>query len=253
MINMRVMPCLLISNQGLVKTRAFKNPQYVGDPVNAVKIFNEKEVDELILLDIDCSRQKKEPDYALIAEIASEAFMPIAYGGGIKTVEQAKKIINLGVEKVILNSITLTNPDLIAQVSECLGASSTVVAIDVKKDIFGRFRVFNPETRNLEKKLLKTHLANMLTLGVGEIQLNDISREGSYRGLNIDLIKEVTSMVTVPLIISGGAGNLDHLAEAAACGASGVAVGSMFVYMGKHRAVMINYPNIEDLALLRGD
>lgn len=243
MINTRIIPCLLMSNKGLVKTVGFKNPQYVGDPVNAVKIFNEKEVDELILLDIDASKQQQAPDFELIADIVSEAFMPIAYGGGVKTLEQAKRIVNCGVEKIIINSAALEQLSLIRELSNCLGASSTVVAIDVKKDIFGTYRVFNPRTRKYAKMALKTYLADVVTTGAGEIMVNDISREGSYKGLNLDLIKVVSPISSVPLIISGGAGSIEHLADASMLGVSAVAVGSMFIYMGKHRAVMINYPS----------
>lgn len=247
MINTRIIPCLLMSNRGLVKSVGFKNPQYVGDPINAVRIFNEKEVDELILLDIDASRQHDSPDFELIADIASEAFMPIAYGGGIKTLEQAKRIVNSGVEKIILNSVALENLKLVNELSQNLGASSTVVAIDVKKDIFGKYKIFNPSTRSLEKKSLKTHIADIVALGVGEILINDISREGSYKGLNLELIKMVTSTINVPLIIAGGTGNLEHCVEASKLGAAAIAVGSMVIYMGKHRAVMINYPSRDRL------
>lgn len=247
MINTRIIPCLLLSNKGLVKTVGFKKPQYVGDPVNAVKIFNEKEVDELILLDIDASRQQQAPDFELIADMASEAFMPIAYGGGIKTLEQAKRIINLGIEKVIINSAALENLNLIRELSDCLGASSVLVAVDIKKDLFGRYRIFNPKTRGLEKRSLKNHIDQVVAAGAGELMLNDLAREGSYKGLNLELIKEAGSGLSLPLILSGGAGSLEHFKQAFFQGLSGVAVGSMFVYMGKHRAVMINYPSPEQL------
>lgn len=243
MINTRIIPCLLMSKKGLVKTVGFKNPQYVGDPINAVKIFNEKEVDELILLDIDASKNQHAPDFDLITDIVSEAFMPIAYGGGIKTLDQAKRIVNSGVEKIIINSSALENLHLVQELSNCLGASSTVVAIDIKKDLFGRYRIFNPRTRGFEKKTLKTYITDIVTSGAGEIMVNDVSREGSYKGLNLDLIKEITPIMNLPLIISGGAGSLEHLVEASKHGASAIAVGSMFIYMGKHRAVMINYPS----------
>lgn len=247
MINTRIIPSLLLSDGGLVKTVGFKNAQYVGDPINAVKIFNEKEADELILLDIDASPKDKAPDFELIADIVSEAFMPIAYGGGIKTLDQAKKIINSGVEKVILNSAALDSLDFVAEVSACLGASSTVVAIDMNKDLFGHFRIFNPTTRKLDKRPLKKYIEDLVQAGAGEVMINDVAREGSYKGLNLALIQEINSIINVPLIISGGAGNLEHFVEASRLGVSGIAVGSMFIYMGRHRAVMINYPSYNQL------
>lgn len=247
MINARIIPCLLISDRGLVKTCAFKNPKYVGDPINAVKIFNEKEVDELILLDIDASRQQQAPNYELIADIASEAFMPIAYGGGVKTLEQAQKIINLGVEKIILNSAALEHINIVKELSDCLGASSTLVAIDIKKNWLGKYKVFNPKTRSLNKRSLKEYIAQLVAAGAGEIMINDVDREGNFKGLNINLIKDIAPTTEVPLIISGGAGSMEHLVDAVQQGVGAIAVGSMFVYMGKHRAVMINYPSPNQL------
>ena len=243
MLTTRIIPSLLISDNGLVKTVGFQNPQYVGDPINAVKIFNDKEADELILLDIDASKLQKSPDFALISDIVSEAFMPIAYGGGVKNLAQAKQIINSGVEKIIINSAALDNLHFVSELSTHFGASSVVVAIDIKKDIFGNYKIFNPQTRKLEKRSLNAYITELVTAGAGELLINDIAREGSYKGLNIDLIKEIVPISRLPLIISGGAGNLDHLVEAAQYGVSGIAVGSMFIYMGKHRAVMINYPS----------
>ncbi len=247
MINTRIIPCLLMSDRGLVKTVRFKKSQYVGDPINAVRIFNEKEVDELILLDINASRQHYSPNFELITDIASEAFMPIAYGGGIKTLEQAKRIVNSGVEKIILNSSALDNPELIGELSQNLGSSSTVIAIDIKKDIFGKYKIFNPRTRRFERKKFKTHITDIIAMGAGELLINDLTREGSYKGLNLELIKEISLMINVPFIISGGTGNLGHCVEASKLGAAAIAVGSLFIYMGKHRAVMINYPSRDHL------
>lgn len=247
MISTRVIPCLLLSNEGLVKTVGFKKPQYVGDPINAVKIFNEKEVDELILLDIEASKSNKAPDFDLIHDIVSEAFMPIAYGGGIKTKEHAKRIISSGVEKIIINSAALENLAFVNELSNCFGASSTVISIDVKKDFWGRYRIFNPSNRKYEKRALNAYITDLVDAGAGEIMINDVSREGSYKGLNLELIKEVGLVTNLPLIVSGGTGALEHIGEASNLGVSAVAVGSLFIYMGKHRAVMINYPSPERL------
>lgn len=242
MIRPRVIPCLLLSDDGLVKTIKFKNPSYIGDPINAVRIFNEKEVDELILLDIEASRASRPPNYNRIEEIVSEAFMPIAYGGGISSVEHAKKLIESGVEKVVVNSFVLENPFLIKELSTCFGSSSTVVSIDIKKNWMGRYQLFNSMKQRFEKKSWQQHLMEMIAQGAGEIFLTDVSREGMGNGFNIQLITEAASMIDVPLISCGGAGKLEHFREAVKAGSSAVAAGSMFVYIGKHRAVMINYP-----------
>jgi len=245
MLRTRVIPCLLLSGDGLVKTINFKKPAYVGDPINAVRIFNDKEVDELILLDIDASRQCRTPNYEVIRDIVSEAFMPVAYGGGIKSLEHAKKLVELGVEKIVINSVALENTNLIKDLSNCFGASSTVVAIDIKKNVWGRYKLYNSRVGKFERKDWQLYLKEIIELGAGEILLNDISREGTGKGYNLEIIKEAVSLIDVPLIASGGAGNLNHFSEAAKAGASAVAAGSLFVYMGKHRAVMINYPKYE--------
>jgi imidazole glycerol-phosphate synthase subunit HisF len=238
----RVIPCLLLKGAGLVKTVRFKDPKYVGDPINAVKIFNEKEVDELIFLDITASRDGKAPPFATIEDIASECFMPVAYGGGVTTVEQAARIISLGIEKIVLNTAALRTPDLVTRLSERIGASSTVVGIDVRKDFLGRSRVYDHARQKTTEISPDGYAAKMAEAGAGEIFLNDVMRDGTGSGFDLDLVRRVTSAVDVPVIVCGGAGGLDDLRQATAAGASAVAAGSLFVYMGKHRAVMINYP-----------
>jgi imidazole glycerol-phosphate synthase subunit HisF len=238
----RVIPCLLVRKGGLVKTVRFSEPKYVGDPINALRIFNEKEVDELILLDIEASREGVEPNYQLIEDVASEAFMPVTYGGGVTTVDQAQRIVGLGVEKIVINTAALHNPPLVRQLAERMGFCSTVVAIDVKRDWLGRYRVYDASRKKITEKDPVTHAREMAESGAGELFVNDANRDGTGTGFDLDLISYVTAAVNVPVIVCGGAGKLDDFRRAADAGASGVAAGSMFVYIGKHRAVMITYP-----------
>lgn len=242
MLQVRVIPCLLLKNRGLVKTIGFADPKYVGDPINAMRIFNEKEVDELILLDIEASRQGSEPDYAQIQEIVSEAFMPIAYGGGVTRVEQAQRLVSLGVEKVVVNTAALHNGNLVQSMADRLGSSSTVVAVDVKKDGLGLYHLFSSAIGKDVNRDPVEHIQQVVAAGAGEILINDVARDGKGIGYDLELIRRVTRSVDVPVIVCGGAGTLDHFREAVLTGASAVAAGSMFVYVGKHRAVMINYP-----------
>lgn len=242
MIRTRVIPCLLLKNRGLVKTVSFSDPKYIGDPINAVRIFNEMEVDELILLDIEASRTGRAPDFELVQDIISEAFMPIAYGGGIRSAEEAQHLVNLGVEKVVINSGALQNPGLIKEISERLGSSSTVVALDVKKDWLGRHRMYDASSGTVMDSEPVAYVRTAIAAGAGEIFINDVVRDGTGNGYDLNLIRAIAPVISVPLITCGGAGTLDHFREAADAGASAVAAGSMFVYVGKHRAVMINYP-----------
>lgn len=253
MLRARVIPCLLLDGVGLVKTTRFRNPSYVGDPINALRIFNEKEVDELILLDIGASRVGTEPQFDLIRSIVSEAFMPVAYGGGISSVVQAKRLIATGVEKVIVNSAALRYPDLIGALSREIGASSTVAAIDVGRDPSGGYRLFNPAQRRLTDIDPQAQARRAVAAGAGEIFINDVDRDGTGDGYDLDLIKQIALTVSVPAIICGGAGQLSDLKLAVNSGAAAVAAGSMFVYIGKHRAVMINYPKYEKLRELLSD
>jgi imidazole glycerol-phosphate synthase subunit HisF len=241
-VKTRVIPCLLLKGAGLVKTVRFADPKYVGDPINAVRIFNDKEVDELIVLDITASGEHKEPPFSTIEDIASECFMPVAYGGGITAVAQARRLVASGIEKIILNTAALHTPALVSELSAQIGASSTVVAIDVKKDLFGRHRVYDHVRKKTTDLGPEEHARRMAAAGAGEIFINDVSRDGTGSGFDLDLVKKVSSAVDVPVIACGGAGKLGDLLLASQAGASAVAAGSLFVYMGKHRAVMINYP-----------
>jgi cyclase len=248
MLKTRVIPCLLLKGQGLVKTVKFKNPKYVGDPINAVKIFNDKEVDELIFLDIEATVEGRSPPIKLISEIASECFMPLSYGGGLRDLDDIKTIFNLGVEKVIINSYAIENPDFVREASSRYGNQSIVVAVDVKRNSFGKYEIFSFGGRKKTKLNLVDHVKEMERLGAGEIFLNSIDRDGTMEGYDIEMIKKVTDTMSIPAIASGGAGKVGDFVEAVAKGgASAVAAGSMFVFHGKHRAVLITYPSIHDL------
>jgi cyclase len=249
MLKIRVIPCLLLKGQGLVKTVKFKNPKYVGDPINAVKIFNDKEVDELIFLDIEATVEGRRPPFKTISEIGGECFMPLSYGGGIRDLDDIKTIFNLGVEKVIINSYAIENPSFINQASKLYGSQSIVVAVDVKKKSKDKYEVF---TRGGNKKTgldPVEHAMKMERLGAGEIFLNSIDRDGTIQGYDTELIKRITEKVSVPVIVCGGAGKIEDFVDAVKKGgASAVAAGSLFVFHGKYRAVLISYPAIDELS-----
>ncbi len=245
----RVIPTLLLRGQGLVKTVKFKDAKYLGDPINAVRIFNEKEVDELVFLDIAATPELRAPDFELLSDIASEAFMPMAYGGGISTLAQVQQIIELGFEKVIIGSAAYKNPDLISEAVAIFGSQSIVGCIDVRKTMFGRYELCSNSARVREKVDLSQHLATLSETGVGEILVNSIDRDGTMGGYDLKLLREVSAAVTVPVVACGGAGSIDDLVQAVQKGnASAVAAGSLFVFMGPHRAVLINYPERKVLA-----
>jgi cyclase len=239
----RVIPCLLLQEGGLVKTSRFRRPRYVGDPINAIRIFNDKYVDELVLLDIDAARRGNDPDYDLVARIAGECFMPLCYGGGIRSLSQARRIVASGVEKIAVNSAGIDHPRLIAELSQELGASSVVAAIDVKRDLLGRERVFHPGRRRLTALDPVQHARALVALGAGEVFLNNVDRDGQYSGFDLDLIARLSAAVSVPVIACGGASTLEDMRDAVAAGASAAAAGSIFVFYGPHRAVLINYPD----------
>ncbi|MBF0543325.1 MAG: imidazole glycerol phosphate synthase subunit HisF [Candidatus Riflebacteria bacterium] len=245
----RIIPCLLLKDNSLVKTFRFSDPKYIGDPINALKIFSEKEVDELIFLDISTNSKRSGPDIKTISCLASECFMPIAYGGGIKTLEDAKKVINLGVEKVVLNSVAHINPDFVKVLSTNLGSQSIIVAMDVKK-IDGCYKILINNGKNPVAKSPTIFAQEMEKMGVGELFLNSIDRDGTREGYDIKLIKELTSAVSVPVIACGGAGKLSHFKEAIQNGASAASAGSMFVFYGKFNSVLINYPDRNELESL---
>lgn len=248
MLRTRVIPCLLLRGEGLVKTIRFKDPRYVGDPINAIRIFNDKEVDELILLDITASREGRGPALDTIRDFASECFMPVAYGGGIRSLADARAVLSLGIEKVIVNTMALHRPELVAELSREFGAQAIVVSIDVRRKLLGGYEVMAASGTEKTGMAPVDHAKRMVELGAGEIFLNAIDRDGTSSGYDIGLIRSVAQAVPVPLIACGGAGSLNDFAAAVSDGhASAVAAGSMFVFHGKHRAVLISYPSRTEL------
>ena len=247
----RAIPCLLLQDGGLVKTVQFKTPQYVGDPINAVRIFNEKYVDELIFLDIDASEKKRQPNYDLIERLAGECFMPFCYGGGIKTVQQAKKIVALGVEKIAICSAAINNLDVLTHISQDLGSQSVVGVIDVKRTLFGKYRVYDASRRKQTPLDPIEFAKRMILAGAGEIMINDVDRDGTYQGYDTQLISRVSQAIEAPLIACGGAGSLEDMQSVFGAGASAAAAGSIFVFYGPHRAVLINYPVDEVIQKLK--
>lgn len=250
MLKHRVIPSLLLAEGGLVKTRRFAEPKYVGDPINAIRIFNEKEVDELIVLDILASKQNREPNYALIEEFAGECFMPLCYGGGIKNFQQAKKIFSLGVEKICLQTSILADKKLITEIAQNFGNQSIVVSVDVKKNWFGTKKLFASACGKTLNTPLQSFLRDVVKAGAGEILLNSVDRDGMMSGMDLDLIESVTGDLPIPIIASGGAGSLQDMKNAIKAGASAVAAGAFFVFHGPHRAVLITYPSYNDLEAL---
>ena len=239
----RVIPCLLIQGNGLVKTRKFKDPVYVGDPVNAMRIFSDKEADEIVVLDIDASKNGVEPNYELIAEMAGEAFMPMAYGGGVTSVEQVRRLIRCGIEKVVINSAAVGSLEWIREAVGIYGSQAIVGGVDVKKTLLGGYRVVIRSAIVEAPVDLDRHISNLVSVGVGEIFVSSVDRDGSMAGYDLQLIRRVTKGINVPIVVCGGAGTINHLAEGVRNGASAVAAGSMFVFHGKHRAVLISYSN----------
>lgn len=248
MLQPRIIPVLLVKNKGLVKTVKFKDPKYVGDPINAVKIFNEKEADELTVLDIDASREGHEPDYKMIEHLASECRMPLCYGGGIKNVDQAKRILGLGVEKISLSSCAIEQPEMLAEIAEQVGRQSVVVVLDVKKRMFGsRYDIYTLNATKNTKKCPFEFVQTAEKFGAGEIVINSIDNDGMMKGYDLELINKLHSNVSVPLTALGGAGSVDDIATLIKNeGIIGAAAGSTFVFKGKYRAVLINYPSPSD-------
>jgi cyclase len=247
MLRPRITPCLLVHQGGLVKTVAFKNPKYVGDPINAVKIFNEKEADELIVLDIDATVNHAEPDYRMIAHLAAECRMPLCYGGGVHTPDQVKKIIGLGVEKVAMSAAAIVDPSLVTRAATAVGRQSVVVVLDVraKTGLFSSgYSVFSCNGRQLHKADPFELAVQMQEAGAGEIVINSIDHDGHMKGYNLDLAERMRQTVTIPLTFLGGAGSHQDIgALFGRCGVVGASAGSLFVFKGPYRAVLINYPN----------
>jgi cyclase len=243
----RVIPVLLLKGQGLVKTIRFDKQRYIGDPINAVRIFNDLEVDELVFLDISASKENRTISTEIVKQIGDEAFMPFAVGGGIKTTADALALSNAGAEKIILNTAFVKTPELVSNLAALIGNQSVVVSIDVKKNWLGKYQTFisggtektNETPLDLARKAEK--------LGAGEILINSIDRDGMMQGYDLELIQQITSAVNIPVVACGGAGKLHHLREATDKGAHAVAAGSMFVYHGARNAVLVNYPEKKEL------
>ncbi len=245
MLKRRIIPCLLLKDEALVKTIQFNKFSYIGDPINAVKIYNDCEVDELIILDISATTEGKKPNISLIKKIVDECFIPLAYGGGVKTIEQMEQIFQIGVEKISLNSLLFENPEVVRQAVAKFGAQAIIASIDCKKNIWGSYEVFLRNGKVKVKMKFDEVLMYIDNLGIGEILINDIQRDGEMKGYNIELIKMCMERINVPVIGLGGAGNLEHLREAFKTGVPALAAGSLFVYKSEFRGVLINYPNKE--------
>ena len=246
MLRPRIIPCLLVHQGGLVKTQGFKDPKYVGDPINAVRIFNEKESDELIVLDIDATVHGREPDFGLIAKLAQECRMPLCYGGGVTTAEQAQRIVDMGVEKVAVSSAAIANPALLSKMAAAVGRQSVVAVLDVRKKTGLFAKGYEVCTHNAKRahKLDPIALAKQLQdAGAGEILINVVDRDGAMQGYDLNLASQFRQALRVPMTFLGGAGSLEHIGQLVSrLGVVGAAAGSLFVFKGKYRAVLINYP-----------
>jgi cyclase len=247
----RIIPVLLLADGGLVKTIRFQEPTYVGDPINAVRIFNDKQVDELVVLDIRATIDDRPPDEAAIAEIASEAFMPVAYGGGVRDLETARRLIQLGVEKVVVNAAAVEDPAEVARIADILGSSTLVVSIDAVARRDGSYEVVTRGATRPTGTDARAHAEAMARIGAGELIVTSVDRDGTMSGYDQELLRSVTGSVDIPVVACGGAGSLADLRNAVReAGAAAAAAGSMFVFQGRHRAVLITYPSYEARASL---
>jgi cyclase len=247
MLKPRIIPCLLVKNKGLVKTVRFNDPKYVGDPINAVRIFNEKQVDELVVLDIDATTERREPDYKMIEKLAAECRMPLCYGGGVKTAEQAQRIFSLGVEKVAISSAAINNPQLITKISQQVGSQSVVVIMDVKKKLLGGYEVYTNNGKIATGKTPVDLAKQMEELGAGEVVINSIDNDGVMKGYDFGLIEKVRKITSLPLTVLGGAGSLQDISDLIKkFGIIGASAGSLFVFKGVYKAVLINYPDLQE-------
>lgn len=249
MLRPRITPCLLIHQGGLVKTKCFREPRYVGDPINAVRIFNEKEADELIVLDIDATVNRVQPNFALIAKLAAESRMPLCYGGGITTAVQAARLVDMGVEKVAVSAAAIANPSLLTEMAAAVGRQSVVAVLDVRRRkglLATGYEVWTHNSKLNHKQDALSLAKQFQDAGVGEIVVNSVDRDGMMQGYNLELATQLKQVLKVPLTILGGAGSLDHLLDLFSCsGLVGAAAGSLFVFKGKYRAVLISYPTSE--------
>lgn len=248
MRRLRVIPILGISENKLVKTINYKNPKYIGDPLNAIKIFNDKEVDEISVIDITATAKKKAPNYQLIEDLAGECFMPLSYGGGIQCVDQAKKIFDVGVEKIILNTTCIKNPSFIEELAKQYGVQSIVVSVDIKKNIFGKYVLRYMSGSQKSRLPINTFVNKMESLGAGEILLNSVDNEGTFKGYDLDLCQLVSKNLSIPLVLNGGCNSIQNMKEALLAGTDSIAASSYFIYKNNDpKSILINYPNQQDL------
>lgn len=244
MLRTRVIPVLLLKEESLIKTIQFGKYGYIGDPINTCRIFNELEVDELCFLDISASKDNKEPDYKILQEISNECFMPLSYGGGINSYEKAEKVFKIGFEKIIINSASFTHPEMITEIARVYGSQAVVIAVDVKKNFWGKYEVFSVSGTVNHKKNPVDWVKEVENLGAGEILLTSIDREGTWKGLDVELIRKITDSTNLPVIAHGGAGTIQHIDDAVRNGnASAVALGSMVVYQKQGLGVLVNFPD----------
>ena len=248
MLKHRVIPTLLIKEGSLVKTKQFKNPRYIGDPVNAIRIFNEKEVDELVVLDIYASKRGFSPDFELVSEFASECFMPITYGGGIKNLDDATRLFEIGIEKICLQTMCFENLNLVKDMVQKFGSQSVVASVDAKKTILGKYKLFRSSKMTVVEDLsIEKHLQNLLAAEVGEIIFNCVHKDGTLSGPDLNILNKISDKVTIPLVAIGGVSSLKDIKDTIDAGADAVAAGAFFVYHGKRNAVLITYPEYKEL------
>jgi cyclase len=253
MLRLRVIPVLLLRRRGLVKTTAFKSAKYVGDPINVVRIFNDKEVDELVLTEVVATKDGKSPDFELLEQLASEAFMPVCYGGAIKSVADAKRILRLGMEKVSVNTAAFDRPELVRELSDSLGAQCVVASVDVKRTWRGRYEVFSHAGRRVPEKDPLRWVERLVALGAGEILLNAVDRDGTMAGYDLELLERFRGRFDVPLIACGGASSVADMRAAVAAGQlSALGVGARFIYEGPYRAVLVSYLSAGEMAEVQG-
>jgi cyclase len=248
MLRTRIIPTLLLRGESLVKTVQFDKFGYIGDPVNTCRIFNELEVDELAFLDITASVEKREPNLKVLQEISNECFMPLSYGGGIRSVDSAERILGIGFEKVIFNTYPFENPGIISETAKAFGSQSVIIAIDVKRSFWGKYEVYSLSGSVNRRKSPVEWAKEIEDLGAGEILLTSIDREGTWKGFDIELTRQVADTVSIPVIANGGAGTVGHIGDVVKNGhASAVALGSMVVYQARGMGVLVNFPDKEDL------
>ncbi len=248
MLKTRVIPCLQLIGESLVKTVKFGNHGYIGDPINTVRIFNELEVDELCFLDIRASVENRSPNLAILKQIANECFMPLSYGGGVRDFDTAQKILLIGFEKIVLNTIAFKTPSVLMKISEHFGAQAVVGSIDVKKNIWGKYQVFVNDGKEKISLDPVEYAQQLVHEGVGEILLTSMDRDGTWAGFDVEIIRKITDAVSIPVIANGGAGSVEHIGEVVKKGnASAVALGSMVVYQKKGMGVLVNFPDSQRL------